>query len=125
MPVPVISVAQMRHWEQASWDAGIAQSEVIKTAGQAVADYALKLTRAGNRIVILAGKGHNGDDARCAQPHLTGRQTQILDVKDPAKALAEFEALAKKKPNLLIDGLFGIGLSRPLDGAWTELIESI
>ncbi|HEV8541198.1 MAG TPA: NAD(P)H-hydrate dehydratase [Verrucomicrobiae bacterium] len=125
MSASVISVAQMRHWEQASWDAGISQSEVIRRAGEAVAHCALKLTRAGDRVLILAGKGHNGDDARCAQSHLIDRNVELLNVNDPAKALAEFEAAARRKPALVIDGLFGIGLNRPLDDRWAELIEAI
>jgi ADP-dependent NAD(P)H-hydrate dehydratase / NAD(P)H-hydrate epimerase len=125
MSVPVISVAQMRQWEQASWEAGRSQSEVINKAGQEVARAALRLTRNDDRILILAGKGHNGDDARCAQPHLVGRRVKLLNVQDPTQSLAELESLLAKKPSLIVDGLFGIGLNRPLDPPWVEFIERI
>jgi hydroxyethylthiazole kinase-like uncharacterized protein yjeF len=39
--------------------------------------------------------------------------------------LEELSHLLEKRPSLVIDGLFGIGLSRPLDHKWTELIESV
>jgi ADP-dependent NAD(P)H-hydrate dehydratase / NAD(P)H-hydrate epimerase len=125
MSAPVISVAQMRQWEQATWDAGRSQSEVIHNAGQAVARVALSLTTKDDRILILAGKGHNGDDARCAQPHLVGRKVRLLNVHDPVAALPELETLLEKHPVLIVDGLFGIGLNRPLDQSWTDFIERI
>ncbi len=125
MPVSVISVAQMREWEQASWAAGRSQPEVINKAGLEVATLALTLTRNDDRVLILAGKGHNGDDARAAQLHLVGRRVKLLNVQDPAQNLAEVESLLAKRPSLIIDGLFGIGLNRALDPAWVELIERI
>src|SRR5687767_9607173 len=74
MSVPVITVEQMRQWEDASWDAGRAEADVIENVGRAVANVALRMTREDDRILILAGKGHNGEDARHAQPHLMDRK---------------------------------------------------
>jgi len=122
MPLPVITIEQMRAWEEASWRAGRSQAEVIAQAGRAVAQLALNLTRAEDRILILAGKGHNGDDARAAQPHLLGRKVRLLNITDPAGQLPELQNLLQKHPALVVDGLFGIGLSRPLDAAWNRLI---
>ncbi len=121
MSLPIISVAQMRQWEQASWNAGRSQAEVIANAGRAVACCALRLTRDGDRILILAGKGHNGDDARCARTHLPNRVVQSLDLLKPD----ELSAALSKRPALIIDGLFGIGLDRPLDANWSQLIEQV
>ena len=69
MPVPIISIAQMRDWEQATWAAGQTEAEVIRRVGQSVARRALRLTQPGDLILILAGKGHNGADARGAREH--------------------------------------------------------
>ncbi len=115
----------MREWEKASWAAGRSQTEVIGRAGQAVAARALRLTFPEERILILAGQGHNGDDARCAQPHLVDRKVRMLSISDPAAALPEVRSLLAKRPALVIDGLFGIGLNRPLSPAWCELIREI
>jgi NAD(P)H-hydrate repair Nnr-like enzyme with NAD(P)H-hydrate epimerase domain len=52
MPLPVLSVAQMREWEEASWAAGRSQAEVIAQAGRAVAEIALRMTRRGERILM-------------------------------------------------------------------------
>lgn len=125
MAVPIVTVAQMRQWEQATWEAGRSQCEVIHHAGLAVGKAARRLTRPGNLVLILAGKGHNGDDARCAREVLDGREVRVIEVRDPAKAREEIEEALRRHPALVIDGLFGIGLSRALDPGWAELIERV
>ncbi len=125
MAVPIISVAQMRTWEQSSWDAGVSQGEVISRAGQCVAKAALGLSREGDQILILAGRGHNGDDARCAQHHLKGRTVILVNVHDPVSDLETLSSHLARRPALVIDGLFGIGLNKPLSGGWIEFIERI
>lgn len=126
MPVPVITVAQMREWEKISWAAGQTESEVIRRVGKAVADAALSLTLPGETILLLAGKGHNGDDVRAAHEHLTGRRVvELLEITEPESDLEKLEAAFARRPALLVDGLFGIGLNRPLDAAWTTFIERI
>jgi NAD(P)H-hydrate repair Nnr-like enzyme with NAD(P)H-hydrate epimerase domain len=42
----------------------------------------LQLTQAGDLILILAGKGHNGEDARCAREHLADRRVEVLDLTE-------------------------------------------
>ena len=125
MPLPVITVQQMRDWEAATWASGIRASDVIASAGLAVARKALELTRPQDRILILAGKGHNGDDARAAAAGLAGREVKVLDVLDPIAAVVAFPAHIRTRPALLIDGLFGIGLNRPLSSEWRNLLEQI
>lgn len=125
MSLPVITVAQMREWEQATWAAGVSETSVIERVGAIVANRALQLTSDGDYILILAGKGHNGDDARAAKKHLTGRRVELLEVTDPQAVLGRLDPLLSAGPALVIDGLFGIGLNRPLDAAWSELIGRI
>lgn len=125
MSIPVISIAQMREWEQASWAAGKSEADVIRQVGKVLAREALRLTKPNDTILILAGKGHNGDDARCAREHLPERQVQILDVRHPETDAPKMEALLRSRPALVIDGLFGIGLNRPLNEVWIKLIEQI
>jgi hydroxyethylthiazole kinase-like uncharacterized protein yjeF len=122
MPVPVISIAQMREWERATWAAGQSEAEVIRRVGRALAEVALRLTRDGDRIMILAGKGHNGDDARCAQEHLAGRRLDVLEVRDPGADLAKLDEALAELPGLVIDGLFGLGINRPLENHWIQFI---
>lgn len=125
MPVPVLNIAQMREWERATWATGQTEAEVIRRVGEKIAERALQLTHAGDAILILAGKGHNGDDARAAREHLGGRNVETLDVTAPEKDLSKLETALRSKPALIIDGLFGIGLGRPLDGSWSKFIQRV
>jgi len=125
MSIPVISIAQMREWETASWAAGKFETDVIRQVGKILAREALQLTQPGDSIVILAGKGHNGDDARCAREHLPGRTVKVLEVKDAETDFSKLKALLTERPALVIDGLFGIGINRPLDASWVKFIERI
>ena len=125
MPIPVISVAQMREWEKATWATGQTEAEVIRRVGGTIAEVALRMTRSGNVILILAGKGHNGDDARAAREALRERRVETLDVTAPENDLAKLEAVLRSKPELIIDGLFGIGLSRALDEHWKKLMAAV
>jgi ADP-dependent NAD(P)H-hydrate dehydratase / NAD(P)H-hydrate epimerase len=125
MPLPVISAAQMREWEQATWAGGQSEREVIRRVGRAVADQALRLTKAGDRILILAGKGNNGQDALLAREHLTERSVDVVEVSDPALDLDRVRGFLARQPELAIDGLFGIGLNRPLSAPWVELLETV
>src|SRR5688572_4256501 len=118
MPLPVISVAQMREWERATWSSGQTEQAVIARVGEAVARHGLRMTKSGDSILLLAGKGHNGDDVRAMQQHLTARRVQLIDVTDPAIALPEILSALRQRPALIVDGLFGIGLNRALDPSW-------
>ena len=115
----------MRAWEEQSWSMGRRQEEVIRQAGRAIARRALDLTGAGEKILVLAGRGHNGDDARRAAAALPKSRVTLLEVTDPETARGLLRAELSEAPALLIDGLFGIGLNRPLDASWCELIELI
>jgi NAD(P)H-hydrate epimerase len=125
MPIPVISSAQMREWETASWAASQTEAEVIRRVGKRLARRARKLTRAGDTILFLIGKGHNGDDARAAAKALDGRAAEVLEIFLPESDLLQLEMALAEKPTLIVDGLFGIGLNRPLSDAWQKIIAAI
>jgi hydroxyethylthiazole kinase-like uncharacterized protein yjeF len=125
MPIPVITVAQMREWEKVTWASGVKEDAVMRQAGQAIARFAERLTRPDDFVLILAGKGHNGDDAAYACDFLNGRRKELVRVIDPEISARELEPHLRRRPALILDGLFGIGLNRPLSGAWMKLIEQI
>src|SRR5215472_1448291 len=102
MSIPVITIAQMREWEKASWAAGKSETEVIRRVGKVLAHHAARLTKPGDTIAILAGKGHNGDDARCAQEHLSERHVELLEVKDAELDFPKLEAVLQSHPSLVI-----------------------
>lgn len=96
----------------------------MRRAGQTVARCAIKLTQPGAEILVLAGKGHNGDDARFAADHLSvsARRVNCVNVTDPAAAVSEVQRFAG---SLIVDGLFGIGFNRPLVGEWLKVVQTL
>ncbi len=125
MPLPVLSVAQMREWESASWAAGRSEAEVIRQVGRSVADRLRRLLPPGGRILVLAGKGHNGDDARAAAEALSDRYVELLNLTAPETQSSDLESALTRNPDWIVDGLFGIGLNRPLSESWVRLIQRI
>lgn len=125
MPIPVVTVAQMREWEKVTWASGVKEDAVMRRAGTAVARLAERLTRPDDFVLFLAGKGHNGDDAAYAFDFIAQRRRELVRATDPAVAAKEIGAHLRRQPALLVDGLFGIGLNRPLSGGWLKLIDQI
>ncbi len=125
MSLPVINITQMRQWEQASWAAGQTETEVIRRVGAKIAHRASQLTRPDEIILILAGKGHNGADARAAREFLSNRRIETLEITTPESQWPELEQALWHKPALIIDGLFGIGLDRPLSADWKKIILAV
>jgi ADP-dependent NAD(P)H-hydrate dehydratase / NAD(P)H-hydrate epimerase len=125
MSLPVITIAQMREWEKATWATGQTEGEVIRRVGKRLAKRVRRLTRSGDAILVLAGKGNNGNDARAAHEQIEDRKTEILNVTAPETDLPKLRELLRQKFALIIDGLFGIGLDRPLDEHWIKLISTV
>lgn len=115
----------MREWERATWATGQTEAEVIRRVGKRLARRIRKLTRAGDAILFLTGKGHNGDDARAAAKQIEGRRSEVMEIFLPDTDLLPLERKLEEQPALLVDGLFGIGLNRPLSEAWQNIINAI
>ncbi len=116
----------MRAWEQASWAAGRSEEAVMRAAGHAVVEMAHRFAGPTSSVLVLAGKGHNGDDARFMAAELAPGNVHVVNVSEPVAAAVEVrELLATRRYTLIVDGLFGIGLNRPLDEAWRDLVELV
>jgi NAD(P)H-hydrate epimerase len=129
MPLPILSVAEMRNWESATWATGITPESVIARVGRALANAILERTFPAQRVLLLAGRGHNGDDVRAAERWLQDREVRLISVVDPDEACAAIDALENEsvpwRPDCCVDGLFGIGLNRDLDARWIRLLERV
>lgn len=127
MTLPVLTLEEMRAWEARTWAQGIQESHVIERVGAKIGQRLKSLTRRGDRIVLLAGKGHNGDDVRAAVKGIKamGREGIYLDCVQPDLARVQFREAIKQKPVWIVDGLFGIGINRPLDQDWVDFIDDI
>ena len=125
MPIPVITLAEMRQWETATWASGTTEAEVIDRVGQAIAQWIQRHSQTHDTILIVAGRGHNGDDARAAASYLVDRAVTTIEIDQPDDSLASLQEALAAGPSIILDGLFGIGLNRPLDKAWSRLVEHL
>jgi hydroxyethylthiazole kinase-like uncharacterized protein yjeF len=69
-------------------------------------------------VLILAGPGNNGGDARVMAHVLQQRGIAVVLV-------GPGDRVPDGKYGLIVDGLFGIGLGRPITGAYADLIGRI
>ncbi len=116
MSVPIYTTEEIRRIEAA---AGNAQPPLMERAGRAAADLAMRLSADGGKdILVLAGPGNNGGDARIAARILQERFYRVttLTAEDAAR-LPEATRWA-----LVIDGLFGIGLTKEIEGDYATLV---
>jgi NAD(P)H-hydrate epimerase len=97
--------------------------------GRRLAQRIVELSKPGDAIWIVAGKGHNGDDGRAALHGLSDRNVVLLNVTDPRQGRGEFlekiQSCAGHPPSWIVDALFGIGLSGPLDDPWRQFIDAL
>jgi NAD(P)H-hydrate epimerase len=111
--------------------AGVPSLTLMDNAGRAVADEAEKMVSPGARIVVLAGPGNNGGDGFVAARLLKERGYNVRlcllgereRLKGDAAAMAarwkgstgDSRMLDLSTVDLIIDAIFGAGLSRPID----------
>ena len=113
---PLLRSGELRALETRHADAA---PPLMERAGRAAADHAQFLLN-GNRapMLILAGPGNTGGDARVMARVLQQRGVEVVLI-GPA------ESVPAGKYGLIVDGLFGIGLARPVTGVHAELIARI
>jgi ADP-dependent NAD(P)H-hydrate dehydratase / NAD(P)H-hydrate epimerase len=89
---------------------------LMERAGAAAAELAVELCN-GKEILVLAGPGNNGGDARIAAKRLEEKFFRVSVVTQPRELPLE------RSWGLVIDGLFGIGLARPVTGDHAQLVD--
>ena len=123
--LPIVTAAAMRAAEEAVFAAGVPQSELMERAGAAVAREAARFAM-GWPVLVLAGPGNNGGDAWVAARLLAKSGYDVMvaalgGAKEGTAAAMRAKwsgavidlADAPARP-ILVDGLFGTGLTRPL-----------
>ncbi|AXS79706.1 NAD(P)H-hydrate dehydratase [Dechloromonas sp. HYN0024] len=135
-PNPLYLTSSLRRLEAAH-----AAEDLMERAGAATADWAATLASVQSRpILILAGPGNNGGDAFVAARLLRQRffDVRVVFMADPGKLPADAAAAYRHfidaggrtvgsipddtHWSLIIDGLFGIGLTRAPDGNYAQWI---
>ena len=147
------TIAEIRAIEQSAM-AALAPHTLMVRAGLAATQSALKLLpedKTEAKVLILAGPGNNGGDALEVAAHLAnaGAQVSVLLYAQPEKQPSDSQQALKRAQisparfrdastietattlikstdwSLVVDGLFGIGLSKPITGELQALIEIV
>jgi ADP-dependent NAD(P)H-hydrate dehydratase / NAD(P)H-hydrate epimerase len=136
----ILTTAEMERADRLTIAAGTPGFALMLSAGQAVAAAAADLVEDGS-IMVVAGPGNNGGDGFVAAAELAaqGRDVCVIlmcerdalhgDAASAARGwkhpVLPFNPQAIGKPALIIDALFGAGLSRPVEGNARAMIEAI
>lgn len=137
----ILTTEQMAEAEQRTAARGVAFLILMENAGRAVADEAARMVRPGSRIAVLCGPGNNGGDGFVAARLLRERGFDVrvsllgerVALKGDAAEMARRWPLvvraaspdALQSMDLVIDALFGAGLSRALTDDAAELVEAV
>ena len=145
-----VSAAEMRELDRRTIEDGVTGEELMRRAGQGVADVARDALagRGGHSILLIAGTGNNGGDVFAAATELSqtdldievwlcGSQSQVkgdaqLHLKKmvragiiPKEVRSANDLIPKTNPDLIIDGLLGTGSKGTPRGFMSLLIEWI
>jgi hydroxyethylthiazole kinase-like uncharacterized protein yjeF len=140
MSCAILTCDEVRAAEQIAVQAGIPLWGLMQKAGQACADV-LHAEFPEGRVVVLAGPGNNGGDAFVAAQRLSdlGRNVWVFDLAPTAERSLEgqnalaglsgarqpLEDLRLSPDDVVLDGLFGAGLSRALTGEAAYAVEQV
>ena len=136
----LLTAAEMRDAEAGVLAGGVTGFDLMARAGEAVAATARHLVPSGARILVACGPGNNGGDGYIVARSLAnaGYRVEVAALEpsgegsDASRAAAAWTGpvggAAASRPaefDLIVDALFGIGLSRDLGGVAAEMVERI
>lgn len=136
----LLTAAEMARADALAAKAGVPGAALMERAGEGVAAAAMR-GWTERPVAVLCGPGNNGGDgfvaarklAEAGWPVRLGLLGDKAALKGDAKLMAELfdgeiEQLAPALldgAGLIIDAIFGAGLSRPVDGAAKEMIDAV
>jgi len=139
--VALLTPQEMAQADQATIAAGTEGIVLMERAASAVAEKALTHWPFAKRIALLAGPGNNGGDAFAAASILARNDREVVVCHlspveklsgDAAKAAGAYhgrteplEAFSPADHDLVVDGLFGAGLGRPLEGGVADTVDKL
>ena len=133
---PILTVDAMRAAEQAAIDGGTSVEALMERAGAALAEAVFQY--AGNRpVLVICGPGNNGGDGYVAARHLRQRgiPVRVAALAEPVSEAARWarqewggwvvELGSEEPADVLVDCLFGTGLTRPLADEVSEQLADL
>jgi ADP-dependent NAD(P)H-hydrate dehydratase / NAD(P)H-hydrate epimerase len=136
MSRPILTAEQMRAAEARAIEAGTAETTLMERAGAALAE-AVRLYAGPRETLVLCGPGNNGGDGYVAARHLAkqGYPVRVAALAEPKADAARWargqwdgpiERFEDAVPGpIVVDCLFGTGLSRGLEDIVAERLYGI
>lgn len=116
MSSPIYLTEEIRRIER---EAGDVRPPLMERAGAAAAEAAARLASDKQKdILILVGPGNNGGDAKIVAARLKDEFYRV-------RLASRVDDIPDVKWGLIVDGLFGIGLARDVDGDYARLIDYV
>jgi hydroxyethylthiazole kinase-like uncharacterized protein yjeF len=132
---------QMRRADTLAVESGVPSLELMENAGRAVADAVSAIFGCSRDVVVAAGPGNNGGDGFVAARLLRARgcRVRVLQLGDRNRLTGDAAEMAGRydgplapwggqefdPKEVIVDAIFGAGLSRPVDGQAAALIQAI
>ncbi len=148
--LPILSSEEIRAWDAYTIkNEPILSIDLMERASNVFADWFIEKYDGRNpKILIIASKGNNGGDGLAVARILTENafDVEILIADIQAKSSKDFNINLKRlkdkriefeyladddimpnfnKYDIIIDAIFGSGLSRPITGYWAKVIDNI
>ncbi len=137
----LLTTEEMGQADRLAVAAGVESLTLMENAGRAVAGEAARMAGRGARISVVCGPGNNGGDGFVAARHLQEAgfdvSVALLGPRDALKGDAAAMArhwsgvvepltfAAFDDAHLIVDALFGAGLTRPLEGTAALAVEAM
>ena len=138
----LLTAAEMRAVDAAADGFGMPSAVLMENAGEALAREALAVASPHGRFLVVCGTGNNGGDGLVAARRLAGQGREVFVELlgapgvlkgEPARNWTALEAtravvgrigatFSVVRGDVVIDALFGTGLSRPPEGAYADAI---
>ncbi len=144
LPNKIYRTAQVRELDQLAIAGGVPGYTLMCRAGQAALNVLRSRWPRASRILVLCGAGNNGGDGYVVGrlAHEAGLKPTVVALTDPealrgdarlawemlARAgvpLYEWEPDLLKQAEVVVDGILGTGIKRPLEGRPKEVVEQI
>jgi hydroxyethylthiazole kinase-like uncharacterized protein yjeF len=134
----ILTVAEMTAADRAAIDAGVESYLLMERAGAAVAD-AIIARWSPAACLVLCGPGSNGGDGYVAARRLAeaGWAVRVAAIQPPTApdalraaagwsgSVSPLDEASIESADLVIDALFGAGLTRALSGAAESLLKAV
>ena len=139
--IELLTAEEMGRADKLAIGGGVSGTTLMENAGRAVAEEVGRRFPDHESVAVLCGPGNNGGDGFVAARHLEerGYKVRLGFDGDEARLPPDAAAMARRylgarEPlgpgllngsNVVVDGLLGAGLARPVEGKLAGLIESV